>query len=178
MWKSLLSVSVVVLLAGCTSVSVESYSGRDPAFDPQVFFNGPLTAEGVVLSRGGKVNRYFTATIDASWDDRGGRLDEAFQWNDGDTQTRLWRFEKIGDRHYEGRAGDVVGAADMRYAGNAVNMDYVLEVPLSNGRTIQVHMDDWLYQVSDDTLINVTDMTKFGFRVGRVVLTMKRVEVP
>jgi len=173
-WKHLVGLVTAFALVGCSSVRVSDYQGRDPEFDPEEFFNGTLVAEGVVLSRGGKVNRYFTATIDAQWDKQSGVLDEVFQWNDGERQTRVWRFERVGVRHFQGTAGDVVGTADMRYDGNAVNMEYVLEVPLSNGRTIEVRMDDWLYQTSDNTLINVTEMTKFGFRVGQVVLTMRR----
>lgn len=174
MWKSLGSLIVVIALTGCGAVTVGEYEGREPTFDPDVFFNGTLVAEGVVLGRGGKVNRYFTATIDAEWDEDSGVLDEVFLWNDGERQTRVWRFERVGPKHFRGTAGDVVGGAEMRYDGNAVNMTYVLEVPLSSGRTVTVKMDDWLYQTSENTLINVTEMTKFGFKVGEVVLTMRR----
>lgn len=174
MWKSLLALVAAFILAGCSTVSVSDYQGRAPEFDPEVFFNGPIRAEGILLSRSGKVNRYFTATIDAEWDQNTGVLDEVFQWNDGERQTRVWRFERVGPKRFRGTAGDVVGEADMIYDGNAVNMTYVLEVPLANGRTITVSMDDWLYQTSNDTLVNVTEMTKFGFRIGQVVLTMRR----
>ncbi len=174
MWKVLVVVMLGFMLSGCTGVTVSDYAGREPTFDPVTFFNGTLVAEGVVLSRGGKVNRYFTATIEATWNEDSGTLDEVFQWNDGERQTRVWQFEKVGERHYEGRAGDVVGTAEMRYQGNAVNMEYLLVVPLSNGRTVNIRMDDWLYQTSENTLVNVTEMSKFGFKVGEVVLTMRR----
>lgn len=174
MCKTLLAAVAALILTGCAGVSVNDYAGREPSFDPETFFNGPLEAQGVVLSRSGKVRRHFTATIDARWDDNGGVLDEVFQWSDGETQTRLWQFERVGERHYRGSAGDVDGPAQMRYAGNAVNMNYRLQVPLSSGRVISVRMDDWLYQVDADTLINVTEMSKFGFDVGQVVLTMRK----
>ncbi|WP_199224163.1 DUF3833 domain-containing protein [Saccharospirillum sp. MSK14-1] len=171
----LLSVAVLaIMLTGCAGVSVSDYADREPTFDPLVFFNGPLQAQGVVFSRSGEVRRHFTATIDARWNADGGVLDEVFQWSDGERQTRVWRFERDGERSYVGRAGDVKGTAQMRYAGNAVNMNYRLLVPLSSGRTIAVSMDDWLYQVDANTLINVTDMSKFGFDVGQVVLTMRK----
>lgn len=83
-------------------------------------------------------------------------------------------LEAQGERHFQGRAGDVKGSAEMRYAGNAVSMNYRLQVTLSNGRSITVNMNDWLYQVDADTLINVTGMSKFGFDVGQVVLTMRK----
>jgi hypothetical protein len=142
-------------------------------FDPQVFFNNRIVAEGIVRSRSGKVSRYFTADIKASWDDQGGVLDEVFQWSDGEEQTRIWTFEKTGENEYRGTAGDVKKAATMRHEGNALHMTYVLNIPLESGNTIAINMDDWMYQVSDGTIVNVTKMTKFGFRVGEVVLTMR-----
>lgn len=171
-WLAVLA--TIVVLSGCAGVSVNDYAGREPNFNPQAFFNGPLEAQGVVFSRSGKVRRHFTATIDAQWDDNGGSLDEVFIWSDGERQTRLWQFERVGERDYRGLAGDVDGSARMRFAGNAVNMNYRLRVPLSSGRVISVKMDDWLYQVDEQTLINVTEMSKFGFDVGRVVLTMRK----
>ena len=174
MFRLLCTALLALLLTGCAGVSVNDYADREPTFDPQVFFNGPLEAQGVVFSRSGEVRRHFTATIDASWDQNGGVLDEVFQWSDGERQTRVWRFERSGEGTFIGRAGDVKGTAEMRYAGNAVNMNYRLLVPLSSGRTIAVSMDDWLYQVDANTLINVTDMSKFGFDVGQVVLTMRK----
>lgn len=174
MIRLLCTALVALILTGCAGVSVSDYADREPTFDPLVFFNGPLEAQGVVLSRSGEVRRHFTATIDATWDANGGVLDEVFQWSDGERQTRVWRFERDGERSFVGRAGDVKGSAEMHYAGNAMNMNYRLLVPLSSGRTIAVTMDDWLYQVDDNTLINVTDMSKFGFDVGQVVLTMRK----
>lgn len=174
MWKFIVSTALLALLSGCASVTVATYDDVELTFDPIDYFNGPLVAEGVVRGRNGEVSRYFNATIDARWDENGGVLDEVFIWSDGERQTRVWEFERIGDRHYRGTAGDVVKPAEMRFAGNAVNMKYVLAVPLDSGRTINVTMDDWLYQVNDQTLINVTEMTKFGFKVGEVVLTMRK----
>ena len=38
-------------------------------------------------------------------------LDEKFNWDDGEIQTRQWQITKIDDNNYEGTAGDVVGKA-------------------------------------------------------------------
>lgn len=175
MWKvSIVTAVMALILSGCSRMTVMTYEDSEPVFDPVVFFNGPMVAEGIVLNRSGKVTRHFNATIDARWDEQGGVLDEVFEWSDGEQQTRVWTFERIDQQRYIGRAGDVVRPAQMRFAGNAINMKYVLAVPMSNGRTINVTMDDWLYMVNDQTLINVTEMTKFGFKVGEVILTMRR----
>jgi hypothetical protein len=64
----------------------------------------------------------------------------------------------------------------MEFAGNAIHMNYVLDVPLASGKNIGIRMDDWLYQVSDNSIVNVTSMSKFGFSVGEVVLTMRVID--
>lgn len=35
-------------------------------------------------------------------------------------------------------------------------------------------MDDWMYLVTEDTLINRTRMSKWGLGVGEVILTIHR----
>lgn len=172
----LLMLLIMLWLMGCASTSVERYEDQQPQFDPVTFFNGDLVAEGVVFNRGGQKTRSFVATIDAYWDDEYGYLDEVFLFSDGEVQYRLWEFERIGDRRWEGRAGDVVGPASFDYSGNAIAMDYRLRVALANGRNITLNMEDWLYQVSEDVLIAHTTMRWFGFRVGHISLTMRRLD--
>jgi hypothetical protein len=52
-------------------------------------------------------------------------------------------------------------------------MRYVLRVPYS-GRTIDVDMDDWMWRIDEKTVLNRTEMTKFGFRVGEVTLSFRK----
>jgi hypothetical protein len=52
-------------------------------------------------------------------------------------------------------------------------MNYVLSVAYGDG-TIDVSMDDWMYLVTPDTLINETAMTKWGFKVGEIVLVIQK----
>lgn len=165
-----------VLLTGCSYNNIQSYQDDPIQFDPEVFFNGPLVAEGIVRNRSGKVIRYFEADIDASWNQNGGTLDERFRWNDGEMQTRYWKFTRSGDQQFTGSAGDVVGDAQLKYAGNAIRMDYVLQVPLKNQSSININIKDWLFQVNEQSIMNVTTMKKFGFRVGDVILTIRRIQ--
>lgn len=41
-------------------------------------------------------------------------------------------------------------------------------------RTLDVTMDDWMHLITPDTLINQTEMKKWGFTVGEVVLVIQR----
>jgi hypothetical protein len=166
----------MIFLAACGPTSITTYANNSIQFVPQAFFNNKLVAEGFVRDRSGKMTRYFTANITATWSDSGGVLDEVFEWSDGERQARIWQFTKTGDQTYVGSAGDVIGQAKMTHSGNAIRMTYRLDVPLANGRTIAVDMDDWLFQVSDKSIVNVTQMTKWGLNVGEVILTMRVVD--
>lgn len=163
----------VLLLAGCAGPSLDDYQSWTPALVPEQFFQGSLTARGVVKDMSGEVIRTFDADIEASWSEDGtGTLDEVFRFDDGEVDTRVWTLtpEEGG---YRAEAGDVVEPGFMTWRGNAIHMNYVLEVPYGDG-TINVRMDDWMYLVTPDTLINETAMSKWGVPVGEVVLVIQR----
>lgn len=161
------------LLAACASVSVEDYASQTPRFVPEKFFNGPLLASGVLKDRGGRVTRRFVANIDAAWVDGVGTLDEAFLFDDGERSRRVWTLTPTETGVYRATASDVVGDGEARVAGNAMFLDYVLRVPYK-GDTIDLTIDDRMYLISPDLLINESVMRKFGFRVGEIVLTIER----
>ena len=165
--------SSALLLSGCASPSLEDYADRTPELVPEQFFTGELSARGVVKNFSGEVIRTFDADISASWDDEGvGTLDEVFRFNDGEVQTRVWTLTPIDDG-YHADAGDVVEPGTMRWSGNAIHMNYVLRVAYGDG-TLDVRMDDWMYLITPDTLINQTTMSKWGIDVGEVVLVIQK----
>ena len=54
-FNRILVVTAAVTLVACTTVSVEDYAGNQPTLVPETFFDGSLTAHGVVKNRSGKV---------------------------------------------------------------------------------------------------------------------------
>ena len=80
--SSLALVFALLVCVGCSGVQVTEYAGNQPAFDPVTFFDGKLTAHGVVKDRGGRVIRYFNADIKAYWEDGIGTLEEDFVFDD------------------------------------------------------------------------------------------------
>jgi hypothetical protein len=160
-------------LAGCGSITVQDYADNTPTLVPEQFFNGQLTAHGLVKDRGGKVIRRFNADITAYWRDGVGTLEEDFVFDDGETDRRVWTLEPQRDGSYLGSAGDVVGKGRVTVAGNSMFLDYVLRIPYGND-TLDLHIDDRMYLVNPDTLINESRMLKFGFDVGAIVLVIQR----
>ena len=168
-------VAALVLLSGCSGPAVTDYAKRGPKLVPEQFFSGELIARGVVKDMSGEVIRTFDATISASWDNEGvGTLDEEFHFDDGEVQTRVWTLTPTqSGAGYHANAGDVVEPGIMRWSGNAINMNYVLQVAYGDG-TLDLRMDDWMYLITPDTLINETTMSKWGVDVGELVLVIQK----
>lgn len=173
--KKILWASVVAVFLTACSASIEDYQGTSPELKLEDFFSGPLIAHGMVQNRSGKVTQRFTATMEGTWEGNEGVLDEQFYWDDGREEERVWYLTKTSADTYEGTAGDVVGTAVGTIAGNALNWVYQLELEVS-GREIKVTLDDWMYLLDEDRMINRTRMTYFGFHVGDITLYIERLD--
>ena len=160
-----------ITLSACSSTSINDYSKNVPRLIPQEFFNGNLSAHGVVKDRSGKVIRYFNASINAYWKNGVGTLEEKFIFNDGEIQYRIWTLSPTTQNLFNATAGDVIGTGKGEFAGNAINLNYVLAVKHNNS-TINLRVDDWMWLVDSNTVLNESTLTKFGFKVGSVQLTI------
>ncbi|HHS93643.1 MAG TPA: DUF3833 domain-containing protein [Campylobacterales bacterium] len=161
-----------LLFIGCSSMQIDDFKNTKPEFIPQEYFNGPMTAYGMVKDRNGKILRTFKGKLIGSWDENGvGTLDESFVYDDGETQKRVWTLKPTGDKTFIGTAGDIVGEAQMIAKGNTVMIDYVMRVPY-NDSTIDISVRDWLHLQEDGVILNHSKMKKFGFTVGELVITI------
>lgn len=163
----------LTLLSGCSSVDVADYAANSPKLTPQEFFEGDLTAQGVVKNRSGKVVRYFTATIKAHWPNNVGTLEEKFIFNDGEVQYRTWTLTPTSSAAFTATAGDVIGTGRGKFAGNSINLSYVLAVKYRDS-TLNLNVDDWMWQVDEKTVLNESTLSKFGFKVGSVQIVIKK----
>ncbi len=159
--------------------AVTTYRAEGPKLELATFFAGQTTAHGLVKDWRGQVIRRFHATINGTFDKAGiGTLAEVFYWNDGEVQTRTWQVwptapDAQGNTTFAGTAGDVVGQATGVASGNALNWRYTLAVPMGDKASptvVNLALDDWMYLLPDNTLLNITDMRKFGFKVGEIVI--------
>jgi hypothetical protein len=161
------------LAAACAAVAPSEYAAEKPRLDLEHYFQGTVDGWGMVQDRSGKVLRRFHVRIDASWRDGVGTLDESFDWSDGKTERRVWTIAKANDGRYTGQAADVVGRATGVAAGNALQWRYVLKLPPEQGG-YEVSLDDWMYLVDEDTLLNRSVITKFGIRFADITIAFRR----
>jgi hypothetical protein len=169
----LIAASLVALcLASCASVTVSDYSAERPKFDMKQYFNGKLVAHGIIQDRSGKVTRRMVVNMNASWQGDVLTLDEDFTYSDEKKEKRVWTIRKNGDR-YIGTAPDVVGEAIGDAAGNALNWKYVLALNV-DGSTYNLDFDDWMWQIDDKVMINRAAFSKFGFKLGEVLISFTK----
>lgn len=164
------------MLSACSSISVDEYADKKPVLNLEEFFNGPLTAKGVLKNRSGKVTRSFIAQLNGTWENGTGTLKEVFVFDDGEIQHRTWTLTPIkGDKKtYLARAGDVKGTTQIHISGNAMNFIYTLEITYKN-KPLALQVDDWMWLVDDKTVINESILRKWGFKVGSIQSTIQKV---
>ena len=172
LFQSSLFALAAMLLAGCASVQVSDYVQEKPKFDLQQYFNGRVIAHGIVQDRSGKVIRRMMVDMKGTWVGDTGTLDEDFTYSDGKKERRVWTIKKQGDR-YIGTAADVVGEAVGFASGNALNWKYVLALPVDD-KVYNVDFDDWMWQLDDKVMINRAVFSKFGFKLGEVLISFTK----
>ena len=173
MLKPLAILCTVLGLSGCAGVSPETYRSQTPTLDLATYFNGPLTAWGYFADRSGEVKRRFTVNMVGEWKGNEGTLTEDFDWSDGSRTQRIWRITKQDDHRYVGRADDVKGEASGTAYGNALQWRYTLLLPV-DGKTYEVQFDDWMYLMNGEVMLNKSEMRKFGFKLGEVVIAFRK----
>lgn len=157
---------MALMLSACSS-SLEDYAQSTPSFKLQDYFNGKITAWGIVQDYSGKLTRRFCVDIVGSWQGNKGQLDETFYYADGEQQKRIWQLSVASDGTVTGTAEDVVGVASGRASGTAFNWKYTLTVPV-DGSNYDFAIDDWMFMLDQQRLMNRSYMKKFGVTVAEI----------
>jgi hypothetical protein len=157
------------MLSSCSSTNVKDYVDTKPVFNLFEYFNGKTYAWGQFSDRNGKVIRRFKVNIEGKINGKQLTLDEKFIYHDGERQERVWQITDLGNGHYQGKAGDIVGTAQGETAGSALNWHYTLKLPYKDG-TIDVKFNDWMFLHEGQVMLNTAQVSKFGFHIGTVNL--------
>jgi hypothetical protein len=156
-------------------MKIENFAGRTPELVLENYFLGHTRASGIFEDRFGNLRRQFEVDITGTVDGDTLTLDEHFIFADGETDRRVWTIRRIDENTYEGTADDVIGTAEGKVFGNALNWTYHVDLAMGD-RSLRVRFDDWLFLQPDGVLINRARVTKFGFEIGQVTLFFQRVD--
>ena len=165
--------TAAALLAACSSPKPETYAAQLPRLTVEHYFNGTLDAHGMFQDRSGEVIKRFVVTMHCSWQGDTGTLDEDFSYADGSKQKRVWTLKKTADGRFTATAPDVIGTAQGVVSGNALRWKYVLALPV-DGKIINVDMEDWMFLIDQNVMLNRTAMSKFGVSLGNVTISFTR----
>ena len=165
--------ALMLTVQGCSSPNVLSYQNERPQLNLKEFFNGEVKAWGIFTDRNGEVIKRFTVLMNCSWVGDEGVLDEKFLYSDGTQQQRIWKLKDLGGGSYQGTADDVIGFANGKSSGNALQWKYILSLPVDNN-TWEVQFEDWMYQIDEKVMLNKARMSKWGIYLGEVTLSFSK----
>jgi hypothetical protein len=170
--KRLLPLLILLLSVGC-STSIKVYENEKPELILENYLNGKMQAQGLVMDRSGVVTRRFVVSLNTTWKDNIGTLQEDFVWSDGEKTQRIWTIKKLAEGKYEGTASDILGVAVGESAGNAFHWSYKMDLKVKDS-TYRVSFDDWMYLVTDKVLINQAKISWKGFNAGQVLISFTK----
>ena len=179
MFRSLFVLGLLsAFIFGCGTRSIAIYEGETPSFDLESFFNGKVEGWGIVLNRNNDVVKRFKVNVEGyfSADKSSGKLIEKFFWSDGKREKRVWNLKKTADNEWEGTSYGVIGTARGVASGNALKWSYRYDLILEGSflNKLSVDFDDWMFLVEDNVLMNRAVFSKFGLKLGTVIITFKK----
>ncbi|MFD3190079.1 DUF3833 domain-containing protein [Sedimentitalea sp. HM32M-2] len=148
------------------------YAETAPVFDLRRHLSGTFQSEGVIYGPLGRVDSRFVARMQGDWQGDQGTLRESFRFASGATQTRAWQLRLTDGNRFTATADDVVGTAHGEQSGAALRLIYRLRLPADAGGHV-LSVVDWLYLTENGSIVNRSEMRKFGIKVAELVATMR-----
>lgn len=161
--------AALLLLGGCASPPQLVLEPTNPPLVMEAFFVGRTEGEGLFVNSWTGEQRHFHVVIAGTWDGDVLTLVEEFQYADGEKDRKTWRLQRSATGAFVGTREDVVGQARVWTEGRIVRLEYVVKL---GGWTVE--FADALALRGDGSLINKATVGKWGIRVGRVELVLRR----
>ncbi|MBO9449745.1 DUF3833 domain-containing protein [Tropicibacter sp. R16_0] len=163
-----------LFLAACSGrPSLDQDKLSDLEFNLEEFFAGETVAYGQFKDILGRVSRRFVVDIEGTWDGETLTLVEDFTYSDKTTEQRIWTLTKTGEETWSGTAPGVIGTAKGTESGDTFNWAYTIDLPV-DGDTVRVGFDDWMWLLSEDRVLNIAYMKRFGITVGEVTIVFEK----
>ncbi len=171
----LLLLLVLLLRPGFRSQKPSDYAATGPEFDIRRHLSGAMISEGVIYGPMGRVVSRFIADMTGTWEGDHGTLAEDFRYAGGGTQARLWTLTMGANGSFTATAPDIIGTATGQQSGATVRLSYRIRLPEDAGGHV-LDVTDWMYLMENGTILNRSEMRKFGLRVGELVATIRPLE--
>lgn len=153
--------------------AISAHQGMLTSWDPIGFFDGRFLAHGAFIDRQKQIRRRFFADVSANTSDNQTVITEAFTFDDGETEQRIWTLSRVADNKIEAYTEDVAGKATGIINGATLNMRYDFFLNIS-GRRIKFAFDDVMICQDQNHLLNKARISKFGLYIGELVISFER----
>lgn len=142
-------------------------------FDLLAWLEGETRAEGVFEDRKGRIRRRFTVEMTGTAEGETLRLDERFLFDDGERQERIWLLTRGAGGSFSGRAGDSVSEAQGRFEPGVAYLASELKLRVGK-RDVAMRFDDAFYATGPETVLNRSTVSKWGIRLGQVLILFRK----
>lgn len=150
----------------------KDYAATSPEFDIRQVLNGPIVSEGVIYGPTGRMTSSFVARMHGEWDGDTGTLTEDFTYSGGNTMQRKWFLTMGPDKTFVAEADDIEGKGQGVISGSTVMLRYRIRLPEESGGHV-LDTTDWMYLMEDGTIMNRSEMRKFGIKVAELIASMR-----
>lgn len=133
------------------------------------YFTGRTQGDGAFVNSWTGSRRPFHVEIAGTWDGRVLTLVEDYSFADGEKDRKTWRLERTTASAFTGAREDLVGSARAWTEGNVVRLEYSLKLA-----GWEVDFADVLALRADGTVINRATVGKWGLRVGRIEIVLRK----
>ncbi|MEM1266783.1 MAG: DUF3833 domain-containing protein [Pseudomonadota bacterium] len=164
---------IILLLGACGRPGLDDPSLGGPKLDLETFFEGEVRGYGQFQDLFGTVRRRFVVDIVGTFDGETLTLVEDFVYEDGSEERRVWTLQKTGPDSWVGTAPGVIGTASGAEQGDVFNWQYEIDLPVPDG-TLRVSFDDWMWQLTEDRVLNRAYMERFGVGIGDVIIIFEK----
>lgn len=150
----------------------EDYTDTGPSFDLRKHLSGELESEGVIFGPNGRATSRFVADFTGVWDGVSGELGEVFHYDNGTIQNRKWFLTMGENGAFTATADDIIGVGQGQMSGATVRLTYSIRLTDAAGGHV-LDVVDWMYLMDNGTIMNRSEMRKFGVKVAELIATIR-----
>jgi len=139
-----------------------------PEFSFTDYFHGHTRASGWFSDRFGRPRRHFCGDFYGSFDDGVFVLDEKLFYTDGVKEVRQWRIRVSDEGIFTAESDSLIDGAHGFLHGDRLSMKYSMGVKVADDKQWELDMKDLMILQPDGSLHNITQVLKWGVRIGTV----------
>ena len=145
-----------------------------PILDLRKFFNGKVKGWGIAYDFFSRTKFRFLLDLEGQWEGEKGTLTDYFTFTNGLKKQRTWTIEFMDEHRYKATAPDVIGEGQGTQQGNTAHSRYHLILPGKNGKKADFYVDDWLYMIDENTIMNRVKFRKWGLVVSELHIAFSK----